>query len=71
VFLWALGFIKDLDYPDKICDVSEAISYLKDEHSFESFLNKSSLIPPSQILDQADLIYRYDWACVDARLKNS
>jgi hypothetical protein len=22
-----------------------------------------------EILDQADLIYRYDWACVDARLK--
>ncbi|WP_083821056.1 DUF4272 domain-containing protein [Acetonema longum] len=21
------------------------------------------------MLDQADLIYRYDWACVDARIK--
>ncbi len=71
VLLWALGFIKELGYPDKICDVSEAVSCLKDEHSFESFLSKSNLIPASQILDQADLIYRYDWACVDARVKNS
>ena len=22
-----------------------------------------------EILDEADLIYRYDWACVDARMK--
>ena len=23
-----------------------------------------------ELLDEADLIYRYDWACVDARLKH-
>ena len=25
---------------------------------------------PAEILDEADLIFRMDWACVEARLKN-
>lgn len=28
VLLWALGFVEKLDYPDKICDVPLAVSFL-------------------------------------------
>jgi hypothetical protein len=37
--------------------------------TFDAFMSKVKLREIEEILDQADLIYRYDWACVDARLK--
>ena len=51
--LWALGLIPDFAYPDSICDVGAM----------------ASLLLAARILDEADKIYRYDWACVDARIK--
>jgi len=70
VLLWALGYVKELDFPNKICDLSEIIGYIKDAKNFEEFLVSSNLRKKHEILDEADLIYRYDWACVDARIKN-
>lgn len=67
--LWALGFIEKLEYPDKICDVAKSVSILKNFEDFNEFLNKSNLRSKGAILDEADLIYRYDWAGVDARIK--
>lgn len=67
--LWALGFIERLEYPDKICDVAKSVSILKSFEDFNEFLNKSNLRSKEEILDEADLIYRYDWACVNARIK--
>ena len=32
------------------------------------FLENSKMRSMEEILDEADLIYRYDWACVDARV---
>lgn len=69
VLLWALGYVKELNFPADICDVQAAIGFLKDAGSFKNFVSKASLREKEDILDQADLIYRYDWACVDARIK--
>jgi hypothetical protein len=69
VTLWALGFVDDLSRPDKICDVSKAVSLLRDLGR-EGFLKKAKLRPAREILDAADLIYRYHWATTDARVKN-
>jgi hypothetical protein len=68
VLLWALGFVEKLDYPDEICDVPLAVSFLADR-SREQFLKEAKLRPQEEILDQADLIYRYHWAAVEARIK--
>lgn len=35
----------------------------------ENLWRKLELRDIDEILDEADLIYRYDWACVDARMK--
>ena len=68
VGMWALGFVEDLAYPDAICDVSAMGAMVSDCGSFETFLDRAALRESAAILDQADLIYRYDWACVDARI---
>jgi hypothetical protein len=34
------------------------------------FVADATLRPVAEVLDEADLIYRYDWAVVDARINN-
>lgn len=67
VLLWALGFVDKLERPGQICDVKSAVSFLRD-NGREGFLKKAELRPQGEILDAADLIYRYHWAIVDARI---
>lgn len=67
VLLWSLGFIDKLERPEKICDVGRAVAFLTN-NGRDSFLRKAKLRPQAEILDAADLIYRYAWATDDARL---
>lgn len=69
VLLWALGIADELHYPDNIIDCDFAVQAVTSCETFDAFMSKVKLREIEEILDQADLIYRYDWACVDARLK--
>ena len=69
ILLWALGIVDELKYPDQVADCDFAIQAVSSCDSFETFMQKTKLRDIEQILDEADLIYRYDWACVEARLK--
>jgi Domain of unknown function (DUF4272) len=66
--LWALNYVEDLGRPDQICDVPSAVRFMV-ERTSDEFINQAVLRNSSEIFDAADLIYRYDWACVEARLK--
>lgn len=68
VLLWALGIVEELNYPENIVDCVFAIQAVVSAKTFEEFMAKVKLRDIEEILDQADLIYRYDWACVSARL---
>lgn len=66
VLLWALGFVDELGKPDH-----RAESDLLNEayhQTLESLIAQANLRDVSSILDEADLIYRYHWALVDAEL---
>ncbi len=67
VMLWALGYVDTLERPDKICDVQLAVSFLR-ENGRDGFLKQASLRSQGEILDAVDLIYRYHWAIIDARI---
>lgn len=67
VALWALGFVDELDRPDHIVDAAAAVTFMGERRP-EQFRNDAVLRPANQILNQADLIYRYHWAVVDARV---
>ena len=69
VLLWALGIVEHLDFPNQIVDCDVAINAVSSCQNFDEFMQKVRLKEIEDILDQADLIYRYHWACVDARLK--
>jgi Domain of unknown function (DUF4272) len=67
--LWALGYVKTLGKPTATCDIPRAVQFLQ-ERSAHRFLAEAKLRPIASILEEADLIYRYDWAVVEARLNN-
>ncbi len=67
--LWALGLVENLDFPSNICDCEYAVRTISSHRNFEEFIASTNLREIDEILDEADLIYRYDWACVNARLK--
>lgn len=69
VLLWALGITEDLSYPSDICDCDFAIKVVSDCDSYEEFMEKVHLRDIDEILNETDLIFRYDWACVNASLK--
>lgn len=70
VLLWVLGYIDKLDYPDSICNVAQVVSVFTTHKDDQSFRRNVQLRTKKEILDQTDLIYRLDWAVVDARIKN-
>lgn len=65
--LWALGYLPELGKPTAICDVANAVTTMR-QRSAEQFIAEANLRPLPEILDQADLIYRYHWAVRDARI---
>ena len=69
VLLWSLGYVDELKRPDSICDVKFLVTLIKDKGR-DKFIKDAKLRPQAEILDAADLIYRYHWACVDARINN-
>jgi Domain of unknown function (DUF4272) len=66
--LWALGFVAQLGKPVQPCDVEFAVRTMT-ETTTSQFIEDSKLRPIADILDQADLIYRYHWAVRNARFK--
>jgi hypothetical protein len=68
VLLWALGYVEELDRPDQVCDVASAVGVMA-ERTTSEFLSDANQRPIDEVLDAADLIYRYHWAVVSARMK--
>lgn len=67
---WACGLWEEMDYPDEMTDTSPLISLIGGCGSFEEIMSYAKPRDPSEILDAADLLFRMDWACVEARIKN-
>ncbi|WP_252236759.1 DUF4272 domain-containing protein [Clostridium sp. CH2] len=70
VMEWALGLVDELDFPDHICDVPLTVNLLKDYYSIEEIVENSKPKSNESLLDECDLIFCLDWACVDTRIHN-
>lgn len=68
VLLWALSLI-DLKEPTEICDAGE-IGGIIWNNDFDSLMEKAVLRGKEELLNMQDLVLRYNWACVDARINN-
>jgi hypothetical protein len=67
VLLWSLGYVDTLAKPEGICDVPKLVGIIRDRGTAQ-LVKDAKLRPFSEILDQADLIYRYHWATTNARV---
>lgn len=67
--LWAVSAVETLEPPRQIVDVRSIGAIVRGE-TVDSLMAKTKLRPIDEILDQADLIYRYRWALVQARVKD-
>ncbi|KOP38204.1 DUF4272 domain-containing protein [Flavobacterium sp. WLB] len=70
--MWALNKVENLDFPSEFCNLeninSDDYPVGKDKDLFDFINSINSTRTKSEILDAADLYYRYNWACVDARI---
>ncbi len=69
VLLWSLGYIDELVYPNQMCNVANDVKIIY-ELGADKFRSQSKLRSKKEILDQADLILRLNWACVSSRVIN-
>lgn len=67
---WACGFWKKLDYPDEMTDTVKLTILIDSCKNFDELMSHVKMRSASEILDSADLLFRMDWACVEARIKN-
>lgn len=67
---WACGFWKKLDYPDEMTDTTKLTKLISGCENFDELMSHVKMRSSSEILDCADLLFRMDWACVEARIKN-
>ncbi len=65
VLLWALNFLDGpLEFPGSICDVPKLVETVRDSKD----LTLNGLHSANNILNEADLIYRYHWAVRQAQI---
>ena len=68
VMLWALGYDATLSRPVTITDAGRVSEVMRTAGP-QGFRARARLRAANELLDEADLIYRYDWACVEARAR--
>ena len=66
---WACGFIKKLPYPSEMIDTTKQIFLIANSNSLDDLMKSVKMRKLGEILDATDLIFRMNWACVEARLK--
>jgi Domain of unknown function (DUF4272) len=67
VLLWAVTSLDELGAADQIVDAGTVVKLVVKENG-EALKKSAKLRSKDEILDAADLAYREDWACVDARV---
>lgn len=67
VLLWALNLVK-MKQPTEICDAAELGGIIWN-NDWKSLLEKAVLRDRDELLNFQDLVHRYDWACIEARIK--
>ncbi len=68
---WACGLLKgELPYPVQSSAIEGLVRMIAAAEDLEVLRMLVKMRPDEEILDRADLVFRMDWACVDAMLKN-
>jgi len=69
VLLWALGLIT-LNSPTEICNVRQIAEVIRGYSSLEELIKAVNIRSNEELLDMHTRNLYYNWACVEARVKN-
>ena len=64
--MWAMGLVKELNFPKDICDCNFVMKTFGGD-----FSERVKMRGTDEILQALDLVYRYHWACVNARVNGT
>lgn len=66
ILLWTLGLIEEIEFPDVVTDSNAVTSIVSSCNNYREFIEKCELRDVYEVLDLADLTYRYNWYCTEA-----
>lgn len=68
VLLWTLGLVRELPFPDTLVEPDEVTALVSTCNNYREFVANCQLRDVHEVLDLADLTYRYNWYCVEAKI---
>lgn len=68
ILLWTLGLIDEIEFPDSLVDPDSVTAIVSACDNYREFIEKCQLRDVHEVLDLADLTYRYNWYCVEAKI---
>lgn len=68
VLLWTLGLIDEIEFPDTLVDPDAVTTIVSSCETYSEFIGMCQLRDVNEVLDLADLTYRYNWYCVDSKI---
>ena len=68
ILLWALGLIDEVPFPDTLVDPDSVTAVISASDTYRDLLEKCNLRDVNEVLDLADLTYRYNWYCVESKI---
>lgn len=70
ILLWTLGLIDEIEFPDVLVDPDSVTSLVSSCDNYKEFIENCELRDVEDVLDLADLTYRYNWYCVESRIND-
>ena len=68
ILLWTLGLIEEVEFPDILVEPDSITSIVSICDTYQEFIGKCGLRNVHDVLDLADLTYRYNWYCVECQI---
>ena len=68
ILLWTLGLIEEVPFPNTLVEPDLATAIVSSCERYREFLEKCQLRTTDEVLDLADLTYRYNWYCVESKI---
>ena len=70
ILLWTLGLIDEVTFPDTLVEPDSVTAVVYACDSYREFLEKCKIRSIDEVLDLADLTYRYNWYCVESKIND-
>ena len=70
ILLWALGLVNEVPFPDTLVDPDSVTAVVSACDTYRELKEKCNLRDVNEVLDLADLTYRYNWYCVEAKIND-